>query len=1019
LAGVPEEAGIAGNMQPNEHLIANRFRFRNSQSDLLGRGGMGEVYHGIDLETGEDVAIKVLKPDLVASDPELVERFNRECQALRQLNHPNIVKMLSAVTEQDPATGTEIQYLVMEYVGGGSLQDLLDQQHMLPIQQVLKIGLELADALSRAHHLNIIHRDLKPANVLLAQDGTPRLSDFGIARFADRPRLTQTGALVGSVGYLSPEVCSLQQPDARADIWAFGVMLFEMLSGEHPFISEGLSATLMNILNKPTPHLSRYREDIPTSLIELVNQMLAKDREQRIPSARLVAARLEAILQNHETLALPQQKVEPVVEDQGPKALDGSMAIQELSSRQPAVLVNSAVRRNQLILLEKVKSFWIRGVLEQCVPQGALIDVQKQRADQAIESPWGKVLESAGYRDQDDPARKSTLEFFFAADRSMLILGDPGSGKTITLLALAHELACLAEKDPAQPIPVVLNLVSWLNKRGDLANWVVEELTAKYQIPRKMGRDWLDNNGLLLLLDGLDEIPARYLLEIIAAINNFRETNGLTGLIVCSRTDAYESTGMHLKLGGAVKLLPLTGEQIEWYLASDGSNLGRLHAAFQNDTELERIAKTPLWLNLMSVTYRDTDPGTISGLLSDENVFDSKIRRQRLMQAYVQHAFQRRIQQSPYGSQQTNHWLTWLSKQLFAHNQAVYLVEQMQPNWLPTPGWRLVYMLITGAIKGLWIGVMVWLMLRAFNQEYVFNDILPGSEIYLNFLAVISLNLALGLLFGLGHGWIYQRRGQEMGVNGGKKEVWIRALVMGIGAFAVAGFLQLLFGVNEAIALFGGLWIGAFFLLLTINTGSSYDSAIENVEALSWDWRQATRQIPAGLGVGTTFTIIQMLSWFPLELSTLLPMLLRFCVSNIAPWTLMFFVMGGLRGRRVEKRSRVNQGIKLSARNAGFAGLLSMSVLSTFLLAFDKFYNVSYSLALWLGLVIGLFVTLQFGGNVLDHFVLRLILWAKNCLPGNLVRFLDYAAELSLMRKVGGGYIFSSRLLQEYYYAQK
>ena len=257
---------------------------------LLGQGGMGNVYRGIDTQTGEPVAIKALKPEIVASNPDLVERFVREGEALRQLNHPNIVKLLAAA-EQDNQ-----HYLVMEFVDGGSLRDLIKQEKPLSISRILELALDLADALTRAHRLNIIHRDLKPANVLLAQDGTPRLTDFGIARLTDSSQITETGLLVGTINYLSPEGCDGHRLDERADIWAFGAVLFEMLSGKRPFKGETMSAILAAIVTQPTPDLNQYRDDIPQPLADLVYRMLLKDREQRIPSVRLVGAELEAIL---------------------------------------------------------------------------------------------------------------------------------------------------------------------------------------------------------------------------------------------------------------------------------------------------------------------------------------------------------------------------------------------------------------------------------------------------------------------------------------------------------------------------------------------------------------------------------------------------------------------------------------------------------------------------------------------------------------------------------------------------
>jgi non-specific serine/threonine protein kinase len=233
----------------------------------------------------------------VASDPEVVPRFVREGQALRQLNHPNIVRMVDAV-EQDGR-----HYLIIEYVPGGSLRDLLDRQcgpgipmPGLPVARAVEIALDVADALTRAHRLGIVHRDLKPANVLLAEDGTPRLSDFGLAQVSARSRLTQTGTVVGTILYISPEACRGEALDARADIWAFGAMLYEMLTGAHPFAGDTLAAVVTAILTQPVPDLSQVRPDVPDPLADLVYRMLEKDRQQRIPSVRLVDAELEAIL---------------------------------------------------------------------------------------------------------------------------------------------------------------------------------------------------------------------------------------------------------------------------------------------------------------------------------------------------------------------------------------------------------------------------------------------------------------------------------------------------------------------------------------------------------------------------------------------------------------------------------------------------------------------------------------------------------------------------------------------------
>jgi DNA-binding SARP family transcriptional activator/tRNA A-37 threonylcarbamoyl transferase component Bud32 len=277
-------------VRPSTPATATDPRRRFVTHDLLAVGGHGEVFLGQDQLTDKPVVIKRLKPDLMTKNPDFVTRFVREGEILRQLNHPNVVQMLAAYEKNGE------YYIVMEHVPGGSLRDLLDKTPQLPPAQVLDIGLELADALSRAHHLDVIHRDIKPDNVLLADDGTPRLTDFGMARLVrDDTRLTQPGSILGSPAYMSPEALRGETLDPRSDIWSFGVLLFEMLAGFHPYDGAQVTAVLIKILNEPTPDLQASCPDAPPALVNLVLRMLVKERASRIGSMRQVAAALEAI----------------------------------------------------------------------------------------------------------------------------------------------------------------------------------------------------------------------------------------------------------------------------------------------------------------------------------------------------------------------------------------------------------------------------------------------------------------------------------------------------------------------------------------------------------------------------------------------------------------------------------------------------------------------------------------------------------------------------------------------------
>lgn len=274
-----------------KQLISGRYEIdlSDNQDNFIGQGGMGTVFIGKDMITSQPVAVKQLKQDVILQDPDIVRRFEMEGEALRRLNHPNIVKMLAAEETQDN------HFLVMEYVSGGSLRDVLNTDGKLSIQRILYIALDLADALTRAHRLNILHRDIKPANVLIAEDGTPRLTDFGMARVQD-VHVTQSGMIVGTLSYLSPEALHGEAIDQRADIWAFGVMLFEMLTGERPFPETNPGALITSIIASPVPDLETLRPDIPVALIDLVYRMLAKDVHARIPSVRLIGAELESLI---------------------------------------------------------------------------------------------------------------------------------------------------------------------------------------------------------------------------------------------------------------------------------------------------------------------------------------------------------------------------------------------------------------------------------------------------------------------------------------------------------------------------------------------------------------------------------------------------------------------------------------------------------------------------------------------------------------------------------------------------
>jgi serine/threonine protein kinase/predicted ATPase len=287
---------VSGSLTSSERYIIESV---NGREHILGQGGMGTVFRGLDTQTTQPVAIKRLRSDVTRRDPELLKRFMREGEALRQLNHPNIVQMLDAFTVGDA------HYLVMEFVSGGSLRALLEKTPRLKVDKTLNIALDIADALTRAHRLNILHRDIKPDNVLIAADGTPRLTDFGMARIGNQANITQDGMIVGTLAYMAPELFNGAPASEKTDLWSFGVMLYEMLAGERPFAYDQPGLLINAIIAQPVTNLETLRPDLPVALVDLVYRMLAKDPHARIASARVVGAELEAILRGDTGAMLP------------------------------------------------------------------------------------------------------------------------------------------------------------------------------------------------------------------------------------------------------------------------------------------------------------------------------------------------------------------------------------------------------------------------------------------------------------------------------------------------------------------------------------------------------------------------------------------------------------------------------------------------------------------------------------------------------------------------------------------
>jgi serine/threonine protein kinase/Tfp pilus assembly protein PilF len=251
--------------------------------EKLGEGGMGVVYKAQDLKLKRLVALKFLTPYVTpgASDR---ERFIQEAQAAAILNHPNV----ATVYEIDEADGRT--FIAMEYVEGNTLKSQIanskSRGEYLPIQKITDWGMQIADALGVAHDAGIIHRDIKSENIMITKDGRVKVMDFGLAKLKGGVALTKTRSTVGTLGYMSPEQVLGQELDQRTDLWSFGVVLYELITGEIPFRGEHEAAVMYEILNVDPEPLDSFRKDVPESIRTLLAKLLQKDRSKRVASAK-------------------------------------------------------------------------------------------------------------------------------------------------------------------------------------------------------------------------------------------------------------------------------------------------------------------------------------------------------------------------------------------------------------------------------------------------------------------------------------------------------------------------------------------------------------------------------------------------------------------------------------------------------------------------------------------------------------------------------------------------------------
>lgn len=928
--------------------------------EKIGEGGYGIVYRAYQPSVQRDVAVKIILPELAAVS-EFARRFDEEAHLVAKLEHPRIVPLYDYWRDENGA------FLVMRYIKGGNLREMMSRQGPLSLVHIIRLFQQIAEALAFAHSAGIVHRDLKPDNILLDDLGNAYLGDFGIAKsILDSSRISTSNAIVGTPAYLSPEQIEGQPITPRTDIYSLGILLYEMLTGEHPFKDDRHSLFMKHLL-EPLPNLREKRPNLTDIMDDVVQKATAKDPQKRYGdvSAFFDDFRAASNLSRSTPLA-----VFPEVRHPTPH-------------KTPATLEG----RNRYNMLENVRTFWIEGVLENSLKGSKLINLNLKERGGVVKSPWDTLLPNVAKSDATLPPDISILDLYDRFKGKMLILGEPGAGKTTTLLELARDLLYRAEEDDHHPIPVVLNLASWAETSKPLNEWIVDELGSKYQAPRLVAKEWVDSDSLLLLLDGLDELAASNRESCVTAINNYREDHGFVDIIVSGRTHEYEALPNKLRLNGAIILQPLTDAQIDTYLSGYGANVATVRTMLAEDTVLRQMSKSPLMLNIIVLAYRDISSEDLPHLDTLE------ARRNHLFGVYIQRMFGRYSGVKPYTDEQTNRYLAWLARKINEQKQSVFLIEKMQPTWLMALQQNRYY-------QNLMLSNIV-----AYGLVWAVPGVLFTAQIYnVNPLLYGLLHLFAGGLWG----WTLASRTWKWRWN---------AILVG-SVFGLCKFLSFAVdsrvqaGLSEGIRILILYVVGyAVFRYLALRRGQNRDNII-TVERLRFS-KEAVRPWMALIGALMAFLVTLTVPGIAL---------VSRIVSILIGIVLTIF-LSGLTSDQVERSVTPNQGIRRTAVNGLWIGLIAI-VLIYLLVGLPAAFSESPSLALMrasynafsaFGLT-SLFFGLQ---SALQHFLVRRILQGDGEIPANYAHFLDYAVSLIFLHKVGGGYIFVHRNLQDYFASQE
>ncbi len=679
--------------------------------------------------------------------------------------------------------------------------------------------------------------------------------------------------------------------------------------------------------------------------------------------------------------------------------------------------------RGLRVLLEKVKSAWIDGVLRESKHNRTTLELGiKQRFD-LVERPLAQTLEIPDQERKTLPSDRKIVEVF-QQSRTLLILGEPGSGKTTTLLELARDLIELAEREALEPVPVVFHLSTWTRTHRKIETWLIEELRDKYRIPTELGRSWLEGHRLLILLDGLDEVRFEDRAACVTAINELAKSVGLTGLAVCSRLHEYQVLPELLQLDAAIMLQPLTTEQIDAYLEAGGDDTIPLRRALRKDLPLRVLAQTPLMLNVMSLAYRE-------GELPSEQIESAEGHRKHLFDTYVERALRRNVRGELGTRAEARRWLAWLACLLNRRNQNIFMVESLQPELLETRRARLGYLALSRLLPGMPVSFGWILPVILLHGDWI-------TGMLMSVLILISAS-ASGTLVDLlrferapepvSETPDYRRYAKELLHLASRIAAFALGFTVFFTLFVTAcnhaprfrGFAGVFEIENLMDAIGTGCGFGGILSAIYVIRARrrDYSSDIQTVETLKWSGAKAVKSATRGMAAGIFASLL--ISIFVALDGTLTDEDLWMATLGFGTiGAVLGMTFGGFAGESLDSKDRPNEGILLSIKKSmilGIATFLIISCLGLVISHGEDWIEVRIPFVI-MGVTLGWIVANWYGGlDVLQHYLLRWMLARQGDVSFRYPGFLDQAARRVLLQKVGGGYIFVHRLFQEHFAA--